>query len=386
MGVTIREKTKDSGVWWVFVAHQGRRTSRKVGDRKAAREAARKIEARLTLGKGAFGEKAKLPAPTLEQYFKRFEANYKGTLKRSTWTSYESSMRIHILPDLGNHRLDEITKPMMKRLVANLVEKGLARDSIRLIVASLGVLYTQAIDDKIVAENPTKGMGKFYRQANVKHEEIAPLTEEESLVLLEKTLEFEKIYYALFLCALHTGMRSGELAGIQWPDIDWHGKFLEVHRQVVRGEVTDLKTKNGRRKVDLSDDLLEALSNLRRQMQEEAMRKGKNEIAQWVFANHCGSFADMNNVKGRNFKRVLRKAGLRDIRFHDLRHTFASQLLCNGANILYVSQQLGHANPQITMKIYSHWIPNDNQREVMNRLPSLSSRANSQPAEAVVGR
>ncbi len=109
-------------------------------------------------------------------------------------------------------------------------------------------------------------------------------------------------------------------------------------------------------------------------MQEEAMRKGTNEISQWVFASPRGSFLDMNNVKQRYFKRVLRKAGLRDIRFHDLRHTFASQLLCNGANILYVSQQLGHANPQITMTIYSHWIPNDNQREAMNRLPSLNRR------------
>ncbi len=115
------------------------------------------------------------------------------------------------------------------------------------------------------------------------------------------------------------------------------------------------------------------------------MKKGKNEIPEWVFCNDQGSFLAMANVKQRYFKRVLRKAGLRDIRFHDLRHTFASQLLCNGANILYVSQQLGHANPQITMRIYSHWIPNDNQREVMNRLPSLSNRGNSQAAEAVVG-
>jgi len=102
------------------------------------------------------------------------------------------------------------------------------------------------------------------------------------------------------------------------------------------------------------------------------MRKGQNEIAEWVFANSQGGFLDMYNVKRRYFKRVLRKAGLRDIRLQDLRHTFASQLLCNGANILYVSQQLGHANPQITMKIYSHWIPNDSQREAMNRLPSLN--------------
>jgi len=288
MGVTIREKIKGSDVWWVFVAHKGRRTSRKVGDRKAAREAARKIEARLTLGKGAFGEKARLPTPTLERYFKRFEANYKGTLKPKTWSSYESSMRIHILPELGTRRLDEITKPMMKKLVANLVEKGLARDSIRLIVASLGVLYTQAIDDKIVAENPTKGMGKFYRQAKVKHEEIEPLTEKESLVFLEKTLEYEREYYPLFLCALHSGMRSGELNGFQWGDVGWSEKIIGVRRHIVLGEVSSLKTKSGRRKIDISDDLFETLRNLHRQKQEESMRKGNNEPPKWVFANKEG--------------------------------------------------------------------------------------------------
>ena len=373
MGVRVREKVEGSGIHWVFIAHQGRRTSRKVGDRTAAREAARKIQARLTLGKGAFGEKAMLPAPKLTDYWKRFEENYRGTLKPSTWASYEMGMRVHIFPQLGNHRLDGITKPMMKKFVSQLVEKGLAKDSIRLYLAALGVLYTQAIDDKIVTENPTKSLGKFYRQAKVKHEEISPLTEEESLLFLEKTLEFEKKYYPLFLCALHTGMRSGELAGLQWTDIDWNGKFVEVRRAINRfGEVSSVKTKNGRRRVDLSDDLLETLSNYRREKQQEALKEGKNEIPEWIFANRFGSFIDIKNVKSRNFKRVLRKAELRSIRFHDLRHTFASQLLSNGTNVLYVSQQLGHANPGITMKIYAKWIPNEGQREAMNRLPSLS--------------
>ena len=82
----------------------------------------------------------------------------------------------------------------------------------------------------------------------------------------------------------------------------------------------------------------------------------------------------IKNVKTRNFKRVLKKAGLRSIRFHDLRHTFASQLLSKGANILYVSQQLGHADPSITLKIYAKWIPTTGQREAMNVLPFVSRR------------
>jgi len=207
------------------------------------------------------------------------------------------------------------------------LDKGLAKDSIRLILASLGVIYSQAIDDKLVTHNPTKKLGKFYRQAPVRHEEITPLTEDESLLFLKSTLEYERDQYPLFLSGLHTGMRSGELAGLQWPDIDWNGKFIEVRRSIVNGQVTTMKTENGRRRVDLSDDLLETFRDLYRQKYEEAMRKGTNEIPKWVFTNRKGNFLDMRNVKRRYFKKVLRKAGLRSIRFHDLRHTFASQLL-----------------------------------------------------------
>ncbi len=115
---------------------------------------------------------------------------------------------------------------------------------------------------------------------------------------------------------------------------------------------------------------MESLKDLRKQKQQEALKRGKNEIPEWVFANHFGSFININNAKSRNFKRVLKKAGIRSIRFHDCRHhTFASQLLSNGTNILYVSQQLGHANPGITMKIYAKWIPNKGQRQAMNKLP-----------------
>ena len=161
------------------------------------------------------------------------------------------------------------------------------------------------------------------------------------------------------------------------------GKSIEVRRQINRfGEVVDLKTKSGRRRVDLSNDLLEVLSNLRRRMQEEAMKKGRNEISEWMFLNSRGNFIH-SSTRTKQFKKVLRKAGLRDIRFHDLRHTFASQLLCNGANILYVSQQLGHSNPQITLKVYSHWIPDDNQREVINKLPSINERVRFQREDSV---
>jgi len=114
-----------------------------------------------------------------------------------------------------------------------------------------------------------------------------------------------------------------------------------------------------------------------------SLKEGKNAIPEWIFANRFGSFIDIKNVKTRNFKRVLKKAQLRSIRFHDLRH-HASQLLSNGTNVLYVSQQLGHANPGITMKIYAKWIPNKGQCEAMNSLPSLSRQDHSQAEKVAV--
>ena len=117
------------------------------------------------------------------------------------------------------------------------------------------------------------------------------------------------------------------------------------------------------------------MAALKKSRQEEALKRGSNEISEWIWANEKGQRIDIGNVKARSFKRVLRKAGIRGIGYHDLRHTYASQLLAQGEAVTYVSQQLGHANPQITFTRYAHWISNKSQRQAVNRLPSLRTIA-----------
>ena len=103
MGVRIREKPKDSGVWWVFIHHEGRRTSRRVGDQEAAEEAARQIQARLTLGKDALPAQRKR-APTLKVYFQGFRETYLETaVRHSTRQSYKENFKNHIIPEGRNH-------------------------------------------------------------------------------------------------------------------------------------------------------------------------------------------------------------------------------------------------------------------------------------------
>jgi len=390
MGVKVREKIKGSGVWWVFVSHRSMRRSKKVGPRELAVKAAKIMAANLTLGRSLMGneEKAKPAAPTLQQYYERFKKTYMETaLKANTFRSYEVSFRVHILPVLGDYRLDQIDRMKMEEFVVALSKKGpsgtwgskkkdqtLSKSSIKNALVSLGVLFRQAVRHKLILENPATELGEFYRQAP-KTKVVDPLNREEVLLLLKTAIVSEPEDYPLLLGALHTGMRLGEMSGLQWPDIGWQEKFISVSRAIVRGSITSVKTKHGNRKVDCSDELLKALSDLRKHRLEEAMKTGNPNCSEWVFPTRDGKLDSWGSNKRRTLKRNLKKAGLRDIRFHDLRHTFASMLLAQGAPVTYVSNQLGHANPNITMQVYAHWIPSEDQREAVNRLPSLGVAA-----------
>ena len=131
------------------------------------------------------------------------------------------------------------------------------------------------------------------------------------------------------------------------------------------------RTKNDKiHRVDLSTPLLDALRKLRGQRREDWLVKGENQIPDWVFCDRAGNPPDMQNVKNRHFLPCLRKAGLRRIRFHDLRHSFASLLIQNGESLAYVKEQLGHASIRMTVDVYGHLVPGAN-RDAMDRLPTL---------------
>ncbi len=409
MGVRIREKEKGSGVWWLFINYKGKRTSRQIGKQRAAEKAMEHAQARLKLGQDAL-PKEKPPSPTLEAYWKNFEATYlPAGVRPGTMESYQRSFRNHILPELGTIPIDELNREKVKAFVATLtqkkysrtkkvvtvdekgkkrieyhtVERLLSRASIHIIVAELTALLNHAREDGLIATNPAGRLGKLYRQAPTLHEEIQPLTAEEAVLFLEKVRLHFPEDFPLFLCAIHTGLRSGELAGLQWGDIDFHGKFVMVRRTYSHGRLDKTKTDQVRR-VDLSDALISELETLRRKRQAEYLARGKNEIPEWVFLS-CGrrrkgqqrdegQQLEMRNLKDRSFYTSLSKAGLRRIRFHDLRHTFASLLIQNGESLAYVKDQLGHSSIKMTVDVYGHLVPGAN-RAAVNRLPAVGNSA-----------
>ncbi len=193
--------------------------------------------------------------------------------------------------------------------------------------------------------------GRFTRTDEDRRATIRPLTRREVGVLLEAAEVHAKSVAALLLCAVRTGLRQGELIGLQWDDVYFHGGFIEVRRAIVRGQLTTTKTRKIRR-VDVTPQLMVRLKQLKETRLLETAMSGKL-LQNWVFLSPLGCRWDERNLR-RAFYKVLEAAKLRRVRFHDLRHTYASLLIQTTAPGKYIQEQLGHASIQVTMDVYGH--------------------------------
>ena len=219
-------------------------------------------------------------------------------------------------------------------------------------------------------------MGRFTRSAKTAEAKGVALTAKEVQQFLKAAQEIWPEFYPLFLMAVRAGLRRGELVALQWGDLqlgrdaDQTDRFILVQHNFVRREHTTTKSKKSRR-VDLSRELRRVLVELRDRRLLEAYLRGKNDISEeLVFRSPEGTILDPDNLYHRMFLPVLAKAGIRKIRLHDLRHTFGSLLLQNGASIVYVKEQMGHSSIQVTVDTYGHLIPGANVSFV-DRLDSI---------------
>ena len=158
-------------------------------------------------------------------------------------------------------------------------------------------------------------------------------------------------------------MRLGELLALQWEDLDFHGRLIAVQRNYIHGGLSSPKSGESRR-VDMSLELCQTLRDLRTERQLEATANGWKMVPVWLFCNEKGELLDPDNLRHRGFYYLLDKAQLRKVRFHDLRHTFASLLLQQGESPVYVKEQMGHSSIQVTVDIYGHLIPGGNKAAV----------------------
>jgi integrase len=206
-------------------------------------------------------------------------------------------------------------------------------------------------------------MGRFIQQRQVPERQIDPLTREELALFLDTMQAQVPEHYLLFLCLARTGLRLGEVLALQWGNVDFHNRFIEVRQNYVRGRIT--RPKNGKtRRVDTSHQLTEVLQRLKSQRKAEKLRRGWEEMPPWVFCSENGGCLDKSNLRKRVFYRTLDKAGLRRVRIHDLRHTYASLLIQQGESLAYIRDQLGHHSIQVTVDIYGHLVPGGNKAAV----------------------
>ncbi len=368
MAVKVRERPDGSGVYWVFIDYKGQRKAKKVGkNKKLAMEIARKIEAKLTLGDLSLLEKEETESQDFETYATYWLEDYIKPLRRqSTYERYGDLLKRHVFPKIGKRPIAEIKRAEIRNLIVSKKKAKLSRSMICLIRDVISGPMGYAVDEELIPGNPVTGILKRLQLERDKRITVEPMNEQEVELFLGTCFRHYREHWEFFLCAFRTGMRLGELLGLKWSDIDWNQKFIRVQRSYKRGRFDKTKTGKARR-VDMSDQLAAGLNQLLTARKKEALKAGLSEPVETVF-HRDGKPIEQNHIR-RVYKRVLVKAGIREMRLHDIRHTFASLLLSRGESPVYVKEQLGHSSIKITVDIYGHLIPSSN-RGAVNRLDS----------------
>jgi integrase len=283
------------------------------------------------------------------------------TVKATSYRAYESQIRNHIVPALGKVKLSRLTPAHLQALYAAKLREGMKPASVRQIHAILHKALEQAVKFNLIPTNPASKVDP----PKIRQEEITPLTAEQASKLLDVTRNDRDRFEALYVIALTTGLRIGELLGLKWSDIDLDARRLRVSRQLQRSHArsgerlifTEPKAAS-RRTVDMPPSTVEALKRHRKRQVEETLKAGgAYQDKDLVFAGDLGGPISPEKVTQRAFKPLLKRTGLPKIRFHDLRHTFATLLLARGVHPTYVQRALGHASVKMTLDRYSHWMP-----------------------------
>lgn len=361
MAVTVREKIPGSGVWWIFINHNGTRKSKKVGPKSLAKEAAAKVQAHLTLGDLDVLEKKASSVPSFKEYAELWLSLPNDDWKESTRRTYRFNLESYVFPKLGNHPIDKIGRKDLIDLLDDMLNSGKAPRSIQVTKATISGVFSHAMDRELIDINPVRGI-KIQGIKKKKGLEEEPLTEAEAVLLLDQVRLYRHgKYYPVILCALRTGMRIGELQALKWGDVDFNSRFLWVRRSWRKGQITETKNR-ARRRVDMSPTLSDTLKALRLTQKKLALEQGM-PVPEWVFANSEGKVFQRHTFR-KALVKCLEKAGLRHVRAHDLRHSYATIRLMRGHNIGDVSRQLGHSSIAITYDVYGHWVPGSFKSEV----------------------
>ena len=292
---------------------------------------------------------------TLGQWMEIWFENYARIKVRPSFhATYRGYLDNHILPNIGNIPLNRLTTLDIQKFYKKLLEcgrvvraeskgqpRGLSAKTVRNLHQILSSALDLAVQQRLIPSNPAAGCAL----PRAERQEIRTLTTDQLNAFFReaKASGVLELYYL----DLATGLRRGELLGLRWEDIDWQHRELHIRRQLARvgGKVTEapLKTKNAYHTLPLGEDTIGIL----------AQQKEKVGTSPWVFPGPAGGPLSPDSVL-HMLHRVLERAGLPRLRFHDLRHTFATLALQNGIDVKTVSGMLGHYSAGFTLDTYAH--------------------------------
>jgi integrase len=363
MGVRVRQKIKGKGnPWWVFISHNGKRTSRKVGAKKAAEAVASKIEAKIRLEEFSFEQRKQIL--TFKEYADLWlKSDVPALCKKSTGENYRGFLNKHILPVFGNLEVTNINRGKVKNFLLEKVGAGYSKSYAGQFKNVISGVLNKAVDDEVIQANPALQLGKNFLKVKDNKNTINTLTSNELKHFLDTVEWHFSGAYPLFLLLARTGLRIGEALALKWDDIDFNGRSIEVCRGLYRNRIS--KPKNGKtRLVDMSLQLAKTLKAHELNCKKKGLALGLGDLPEYAFTNKHGRLINLYEWRKQIFYKALKKSGIKKIRIHDLRHTYATLRISKGDNVADVSNQLGHHSIKFTMDTYYHWFPGKKKSEV----------------------
>ncbi len=364
--------------WWIdfFWKGQRKRVSTKKKDLEEAVQVAQQLTDELSQAERqtALATRATPEGKTTFKEYAEAWLKRRGDLKPSTRSSYRSILDQRLIPYFGSMNLHAISRETIQDFVTDMVDDGLGAYTIRHILAELHQILDDAVWNKYILENPYKKI----RRPPCDKVERDYLRLHEIPLFLKNT---EPKTHALFYTGIFTGMRRGELGGLQWSCVDWVNSQVHVKRGLYQRKLQTPKTKNSVRVIDIGPDLLQFLKEHRARQNERKLKAG----GEWnklylVFCQDNGKPLDMDRIYHRDFRRVLKKAGLRGMPMHALRHTFAALVIAAGHNPKYLQHQMGHGSVQITLDLYGHLYDEAN-REAAKKTEAFYKRESTKAVE-----
>ncbi|OPY81695.1 MAG: putative prophage phiRv2 integrase [Syntrophus sp. PtaU1.Bin005] len=315
-----------------------------------AREILREVEEKIE--RRTFAHEKKIPV--FSEVANGWLEHKRPNVRITTWEMYKGHLKHHF-SDLDRIRIDMISTSIVEKWITKRQNEGMCIGMLRKIIVTFNQIMAYAVRHKLIDSNPVRDAERPRKKMDdIVKGNIAVLNPEQIRSLLVAAPDQK--YRMLFLTAIMTGARQGEILGLEWSDVDFEKKQIHIRRTFNHERFFTPKTKGSIRSIDLAPMMVLELKKWK-------LASGGHED-ELVFQTVTGNPIEAGKLITRYFKPSLKRAGLPSIRFHDLRHTYASLLLSQGENIKYISAQLGHANPTTTLNIYAHLMKTENQAAV----------------------